>query len=189
MAAISALLDSCVLYPARLRDLLLSLAAASLFRPLWSEIIHEEWIVSVLANRPDLRRPQLEAARSAMDRAFPAASVSGFERLISAVSLPDPDDRHVLAAAVHARADLIVTVNLKDFPTAVLASHGTAAMHPDTFVEYLFDLDEIEAVAAVARMRGRLRAPPLSPDDFIDSFARVGMPLTASRLRNLVNRI
>jgi hypothetical protein len=62
-----------------------------------------------------------------MDRAFPAASVSGFERLIPALSFPDPDERHVLAAAVHARADLIVTVNLKDFPTAVLAPHGIVA--------------------------------------------------------------
>jgi predicted nucleic acid-binding protein len=189
VAAISALLDSCVLYPARLRDLLLSLAAVDLFRPLWSEMIHEEWITKVLVNRPDLTRAQLEAARSAMDHAFPAAAVFGFERLIPTVSLPDPDDRHVLAAAIHARADLIVTVNLKDFPTAALSSQGIVAAHPDPFVDYLFDLDEPEAVDAVARMRGRLRAPSLSPDDFIDSIAQVGMPLTASRLRNLSNRI
>jgi predicted nucleic acid-binding protein len=189
VAAISALLDSCVLYPARLRDLLLSLAAVDLFCPLWSEMIHEEWITKVLANRPDLTRAQLEAARSAMDHAFPAASIFGFERLIPTVSLPDPDDRHVLAAAIHARADLIVTVNLKDFPTAALSSQGIVAAHPDPFVDYLFDLDEPEAVDAVARMRGRLRAPSLSADDFIDSIAQVGMPLTASRLRNLSNRI
>jgi hypothetical protein len=94
-----------------------------------------------------------------------------------------------LAAAVHAGADLIVTINLKDFPTAALASHGIAAMHPDTFVQYLFDFDEIDAIAAVARMRRRLRAPPLSPDDFIDSLAQIGMPLTVSRLRALANRI
>ena len=85
--------------------------------------------------------------------------------------------------------DLIVTVNLKDFPTAALSSQGIVAAHPDPFVDYLFDLDEPEAVDAVARMRSRLRAPSLSPDDFIDSIAQVGMPLTASRLRNLSNRI
>jgi hypothetical protein len=107
VAALAALLDSCVLYPARHRDLLLSLAAAGLFRPIWSNIIHEEWITNLLANRPDLTRAQLEAARGAMDRAFPAASVSGFESLIPALSLPDPGDRHVLAAAIHARAELI----------------------------------------------------------------------------------
>jgi predicted nucleic acid-binding protein len=124
MAAISALLDSCVLYPARLRDLLLSLAAAGFFRPFWSEMIHEEWIRNVLANRPDLTRAQLDAARSAMDRAFPAASISGFERLVPTLKLPDPDDRHILAAAIHARAELIVTVNLKDFPAAALTTHS-----------------------------------------------------------------
>jgi len=189
VAAISALLDACVLYPARLRDLLLSLAAAGLFRPIWSEMIHEEWMTNILVNRPDLTRAQLEAARSAMDRAFPAASVSGFESLIPAVNLPDPADRHILAAAIHARADLIVTVNLKDFPTAALTSHGIVAAHPDPFVDCLFDLDEPEAIAAIARMRSRLRAPSLSSDDFIDSIAQVGMPLAAWRLRQHANRI
>jgi hypothetical protein len=189
VAAIAALPDSCVLYPVRLRDLLLSLAAAGLFRPIWSDIIHEEWMTSVLVNRPDLTRAQLEAARSAMERAFPAAAVSGFESLISAVNLPDPDDRHVLAAALHARADLIITVNLKDFPTAALSPHSIVAAYPDPFVDYLFDLDEPEAIAATARMRSRLRAPALSSDDFIDSIAQIGMPLTASRLRRHAHRI
>jgi hypothetical protein len=189
VAVISALLDSCVLYPARLRDLLLSLAAVGLFRPIWSDIIHEEWMTNVLVNRPDLTRTQLEATRSAMDRAFPAASVSGFETVIPALSLPDPNDRHVLAAALHARADLIITVNLKDFPTAAVTPHNIVAAHPDPFVEYLFDLDEPEAITAIAGMRSRLRAPSLSPDDFIDSIAQVGMPLTVSRLRRHANRI
>jgi predicted nucleic acid-binding protein len=189
VAAISALLDSCVLYPARLRDLLLSLAAAGLFRPIWSDIIQEEWMNNVLANRPDLTRAQLEATRSAMDRAFPAASVSGFESLIPALSLPDPNDRHVLAAALHARAELIITVNLKDFPTAALTPHSIIAAHPDAFVDYLFDLDEREAIGGIAKMRSRLQAPSLSPDDFIDSIAQIGMPLTASKLRRHANRI
>jgi hypothetical protein len=189
MAAISALLDSCVLYPARLRDLLLSLAAAGFFRPIWSEMIHEEWIRNVLANRPDLTRAQLEAARSAMDRAFPAASISGFERLVPTLKLPDPADRHILAAAIHARAELIVTVNLKDFPAAALTTHSIVAVHPDAFVDDLFDLDESEAISAIAKMRSRLRAPSLSPGEFIDSIAQVGMPLVASRLRHHANCI
>jgi predicted nucleic acid-binding protein len=189
MAAISALLDSCVLYPARLRDLLLSLAAAGFFRPFWSEMIHEEWIRNVLANRPDLTRAQLDAARSAMDRAFPAASISGFERLVPTLKLPDPDDRHILAAAIHARAELIVTVNLKDFPAAALTTHSIVAVHPDAFVDDLFDLDESEAISAIGKMRSRLRAPSLSPGEFIDSIAQVGMPLAASRLRHHANRI
>jgi predicted nucleic acid-binding protein len=189
VAAISALLDSCVLYPARLRDLLLTLAAAGFFRPIWSEMIHEEWIGNVLANRSDLTRAQLEAARSAMERAFPASSISGFEGLIPTLILPDPDDRHVLAAALHARAELIITVNLKDFPAAALRPHSIVAAHPDAFVDDLFDMDERAAIGAIAKMRSRLRAPSLSPADFVDSIAGVGMPLTASRLRRHANRI
>src|SRR5215469_1954326 len=144
---------------------------------------------NLLANRPCLARAQLEAARRAMDRAFPAASVSGFESLIPALSLPDPDDRHVLAAAIHARADVLITVNLKDFPTAAVSSHGIVATHPDPFVDYLFDLNEPEVITAMARMRSRLRAPSLSPDDFIDSIAQAGMPLTVARLRRHASRI
>ncbi|MBV9502372.1 MAG: PIN domain-containing protein [Acidobacteriaceae bacterium] len=189
MAAIPALLDSCVLYPARLRDLLLSLAAAGLFRPIWSNSIHEEWMTNVLANRPDLSKTQLEATRSAMDRAFPAAMVSGFERLIPSLNLPDADDRHVLATAVYARAELIITVNLNDFPAAALRPYNIVAAHPDSFVDYLFDLNEAEAISAIAGMRSRLRAPAMTPDDFIDSLAQVGMPLTVSRLRRHANRI
>lgn len=187
MATISALLDACVLYPARLRDLLLSLAAADLFRPLWSEMIQEEWITNVLANRPDLTRMQLEKTRDVMNQAFPDAAVQGFEPIIPTLVLPDPDDRHVLAAAIH--ANLIITLNLKDFPSAVLISFGIEALPPDDFVDYVFDLDEDEACAAIAKMRSRLRAPSMTPEEFIESIEILSMPLTASRLQHNSTRI
>ncbi len=189
MATISALLDACVLYPARLRDLLLSLAAADLFEPKWSEMIHEEWITNLLANRPDLTRQQLEQTRDAMNRAFPDASVYGFEPLMPALVLPDPDDRHVLAAAIHARAAFIITVNLKDFPPAALIPHGIEAAHPDDFVDYLFDVDEDEAFATIAKMRSRLQAPSMTPKEFIESIEKVDLSRTASRLRANINRV
>jgi predicted nucleic acid-binding protein len=186
---VSALLDACVLYPARLRDLLLSLAAAELFRPIWSDMIHEEWIVNVLANRPDLTRRQLEQTRDAMNRAFPDASVRGFEPLLPTLVLPDRNDCHVLAAAIHAHAELIITVNLKDFPPATLLPQGIEAIHPDYFVDYLIDVDEDEAFAAVSKMRSRLRAPSMTPEEFVESIETAGLFKTASRLRASVNRI
>ena len=189
MAIISALLDACVLYPARLRDLLLSLAAADFFRPLWSDLIQEEWITNVLAHRPDLTRAQLEKARDAMSQAFPDASIRGFEPVIATLVLPDPDDRHVVAAAVHARADLIITVNLKDFPPAALIPRGVQATHPDDFVDYLFDLDEDEAFAAIAKMRRRLHAPSMTPKEFVESIEKAGLLRVASRLRANLTRI
>jgi hypothetical protein len=81
-------------------------------------LIHEEWITNDLARRPDLTRPQLERTRNLMNRAFPAASVQGFEAVIPTIRLPDPDDRHVVAAGMHAGADSIVTFNVHHFPDA-----------------------------------------------------------------------
>jgi hypothetical protein len=111
-----------------------------------------------------------------------------FKSLIPTLSLPDPDDQHLLAAALHARAELIITVNLKEFPAAALTPHSIVAEHSDAFVDDLFDLDARAAIGAIAKMRGRLRSPPLSPADFIDSIAQVGMPLSAPRLRRHAKR-
>jgi len=120
VAKFTAIFDACVLYPAPLRDLLMSLALTGLFRAKWTAAIHEEWIGNLLRNRDDLTRPQLERTRDLMDRAVPDALVAGYEELIDPLTLPDPDDRHVLAAAIRGRADVIVTSNLKDFPETAL---------------------------------------------------------------------
>lgn len=98
-----ALLDACVLYPAPLRDLLMHLAVADLFHAAWTEEIHDEWIRSVLADRPNLSRRQLERTRDLMNVHVRDCLVTGYEHRIKALSLPDPDDRHVLAAAIDAR--------------------------------------------------------------------------------------
>jgi hypothetical protein len=75
-----------------------------------------------------------------MDHALPDACVSGYERLVPAIELPDPDDRHVVAAAIRAKAQVIVTFNEKDFPAAVLEEIDLATQHPDTFLRHLTDL-------------------------------------------------
>src|ERR1700722_6141619 len=103
--AYTALYDACVLHPAPLRDLLLQLALSDLFRAKWSNAIHDEWIESVLERRPDLKREQLERTRALMNSHVRGCLVEGHEPLIKTLVLPDPDDRHVVAAAIHARAD------------------------------------------------------------------------------------
>lgn len=100
MTHFTALSDACVLYPAPLRDLLMHLALTDLFRAKWTDQIHDEWIRSVLEQRPDLRREQLERTRQLMNAHVRDCLVTGYEDLIPALSLPDPDDRHVLAAAI-----------------------------------------------------------------------------------------
>src|SRR5262249_51908698 len=124
-----ALLDACVLYPPALRDLLLWLAANLLYQPRWTDAIHEEWIRSVLRNRPDLTREQLERTRQLMDQIDPECLVRTAERALEKWELPDPGDRHVLAAAVAAKAPVIVTFNLADFPEKVLLPLGIRALH------------------------------------------------------------
>lgn len=111
-----AVLDASVLYSVPLTDLFIRLCIAGLYRAIWSDGIHQEWTATLLKNRPDLDRAALERRRDAMNRALPDAAITGYEPLISGLELPDADDRHVLAAAIRARAALIVTHNLKDFP-------------------------------------------------------------------------
>jgi predicted nucleic acid-binding protein len=107
--------DACVLYPAPLRDLLMHLALSDLYRAHWSEKIHDEWTRNVLAGRPDLTPEQLARTRQLMNANVRDSLVEGFEYLIPAIELPDPEDRHVVAAAIHSGASLIVTFNLKTF--------------------------------------------------------------------------
>jgi predicted nucleic acid-binding protein len=110
------LYDASVFCPAPLRDLLMELATAGLFRAKWSEQIQKEWIESLLKKRPDLNRERLERTKKVANKAVPDYLVEGYEPLIEGLQLPDVNDRHVLAAAVHCNAQVIVTYNLKDFP-------------------------------------------------------------------------
>ena len=124
MSHYTALLDANVLYPAPIRDILLQLAVEDLFRAKWTTDIHREWIDALLEKEPRRDRAALERTRDLMDEATRDCLVTGYERLIPDLELPDPDDRHVLAAAIVGRCDVIVTQNLKDFPQAVLAPYG-----------------------------------------------------------------
>ena len=112
----NALLDACVLYPAPVRDLLLSVAAEGLYDPVWTQVIQDEWINNLLINRTDLKREKLIATTRAMNIAFPQANIMHYKRLLNQLTLPDENDRHVLAAAISGKAQLIITFNLKDFP-------------------------------------------------------------------------
>ena len=118
MAGPTALLDANVLYPAGLRDLLLRLADRYLFAPLWSADIHAEWMRSLLADRPDIDAGVLDRTRAVMDEHFPDAVVTGYEAIAAGLDLPDPGDRHVLAAAIHGGADMIVTRSRPDAVSA-----------------------------------------------------------------------
>jgi predicted nucleic acid-binding protein len=177
-----ALLDSCVLYPAPLRDLLMWLAITDLFQARWSLDIHKEWMSNLLANRPDLRPEKIERTRSLMDAHVEDCLVTGYEDLVERLNLPDPDDRHVLAAAIRAHATVIVTFNLSDFPEPTLSAHGLMATHPDEFVCMLMESAPDVVRDAAEEHRLSLKDPPKTREQYVETLRRQGLRQTAERL-------
>jgi hypothetical protein len=141
--------DACVLYPAPLRDTLVRVAIAGLVQAKWTEQILDECFESLQRNRPDLDPQALVRTRELMNGAVRDAMVDGYEHLIGSVELPDPDDRHVVAAAIHCKAQVIVTSNLKHFPDRDLPD-GIEAQSPDEFLCHLWSLDPRRTHAALA---------------------------------------
>jgi predicted nucleic acid-binding protein len=180
---ISAVLDACVLYPGSLRDFLLHLAADKLVLPFWSEAIRDEWIENLLQKRPKLTRESLERTRRMMDIHFPDSLVQEYEPLIEPLRLPDPKDKHVLAAAIKAGVSLIVTRNLRDFPRAALAPHSIEAVSPDELVCRLIQDDADAVVQAVIRHRLRLTRPHPSVTEYLATLELQGLPKTVAFLR------
>lgn len=189
MSPFTAVFDACVLYPAQLRSLLMYLALTGLFRAKWTDAIHEEWMRNVLHNHPDLDRPRVERVRDLMNAHVLDCLVTGYEELIPALTLPDPNDRHVLAAAIHAGADIIVTANLSDFPPDALAKYGIEVQHPDEFINQLLDLAPNVVCSAVRLQRASLKNPPKSVAEFLESLERAGLIQTALGLKQFAELI
>ncbi len=178
----TAVYDACVMYPAPLRDFLMWLALFGRFRAHWSAQIHDEWKRNLIKNRPDLTAEQIDRTSDLMDRAIPEGLVTGHEVLIEGLTLPDPGDRHVLAATIRCHASVIVTFIERDFPADVLGAFGLEAQHPDLFVESLFDLDPAAVVAAAQRQRQQLKNPPIDVDRYLDILLRQGLTQTVKGL-------
>lgn len=141
-----AVLDACVLYPTVLRQILLGCAGAGLFTPVWSDRLLEEWARAAARNGGPVDEQIARAEIAAADRRFPAAMTAPVDA--APLWLPDPADIHVLATAIAARADTIITQNLKDFPARELAHHGITARAPDAVLMDLW-LDTPDTVAGI----------------------------------------
>lgn len=155
-----------------------------LFRAKWTDKIHDEWIRTLLANRHDLDPAKLARTRVQMNEAVPDSLVTGYESLIAGLDLPDVDDRHVLAAAIHCNADAIITFNLRDFPAEKLAQYDIELQHPDEFLYHQFGLCEAEVLNAARRCRERLKNPPRNVDEYLLALERCGLPQSVSHLRS-----
>ncbi|MGE4995773.1 PIN domain-containing protein [Yersinia enterocolitica] len=177
------ILDACVLYPSPLRDLLMHLGIEGLFQPKWTEQIQNEWQRNLLINRPDIDCSQLKRTNMLMNKALPDANVTDYETIINGLELPDPDDRHVLAAAIKSKSEVIVTANLKDFPEEYLRQFDVEAIHPDEFIFDLLDLNAALVLRAVRAARSKMQKPPKSVDEYLDCLFRLSLTLTVTELQ------
>lgn len=160
------------------------MAVAGLYRARWTETTLGEWSRNLLANRPDLNERALLRTRQLMNESILDAVVTGHESLIAGLELPDPDDRHVLAAAIRSGAAAIVTYNLKDFPNEVLSDYGVEALHPDDFLLHQVGLAPGAVAAAVKHHRASLKNPPRSVEEYLDTLECQQLPKAAARLRD-----
>ncbi|WP_394613693.1 PIN domain-containing protein [Lentzea sp. JNUCC 0626] len=177
--------DANVLYPSTLRDLLIRIAAAGLVQAKWTDQILDEVFRNIRKNRPDLSEQQLQRTRSLMLTAVRDCLVTGYERLIPALDLPDPDDHHVLAAAIRARAQVIVTDNLKDFPAESLGEWDVEAKDADDFVIDQIGLDAKVVWSCVQQIANSWRNPPGTVEDVLASLERCGLVQSVAALRAL----
>lgn len=189
MIRYTALLDANILYSAPLRDLFLQLAVSDVFRARWTADIHREWIDALARNAPHLNRAALEHTRRLMDRATRDCLVTGYEKLIPAVELPDPNDRHVLAAAIVGRCDAIVTRNLKHFPHVMVGPYGVEVQHPDEFLSNHLNLVPSVFCEATRKVRNRLKSPPFTVQEYLINLSRQGLVTTASELERFADSI
>lgn len=189
MTVLTAFLDANVLFPATTRSVLLELARKKAFRLLWSEQVHEEWMRNLAARFPHIPPEKITRMRALMEGYVDDAVVSGFEPLMATLTLPDPDDRHVLAAAIHGGANIIVTSNRRDFPDTVLAGHGMTAMTPDDFALHLLSLDRETVLEALEADRADMHNPPLTADAYLDALARSGLSAFADAVRPMADQI
>ena len=179
-----ALVDTNILYSAGIRDILLQIAIAELFEPKWSPDIHGELIDTFRKIRPDIDPQRIERIWAEMNHYFPKALITGYEDLVDDLYLPDPNDRHVLAAAIHADCDFIVTEDRKHFPVEVLETYGIMRLRPDDFLLMLLHSNPDDFIDAVRVVLVRLTSPPYSVEEYLYMRTQDGLVNTVKELRN-----
>jgi len=163
-----AVFDACILYPFHLRNIVVQAAVDCLIEARWTDEIHYEWILNLAVGTPAIPTERLQNTRRLMNDALPTAMVTGYENHIPAVNLPDPDDRHVVAAGIAAGASIILTWNLRHFPAKELKRFGLQRETPDTFLAGLYDKVPDLTIGSLANARRNLTKTQVSAFDFIN---------------------
>jgi predicted nucleic acid-binding protein len=187
MQSFTVVLDACVLVPVTAADTLLRLAEREMYRPVWSKRIINEAKQAVERLHPELSAGQIDHRFRCMSEAFEDAAVSGWESLEGSLVLPDENDRHVVACALVAGADAIVTNNIRDFPAETLAPLNVEVIRMDDFLLDLFDVVPEEFAAVIREQASDAMHPPLSTHEVLDNLAAAGAPETAAELRPILS--
>lgn len=183
MSGFTVVYDANVLYPSMLRDVLIRLANTGIFQARWTDTILDEVFDNLQTNRPDLDPNILARTRTLMCEAVDDCLVTGHEDLISALHLPDPDGRHVRAAAIRCSAQVIVTENKRDFPETELKNYDVEVQSADEFLCDQIDLCGPLVHQAITYATAAFKNPPRTIDDVLDSLAKAGAPEAAELLR------
>lgn len=130
-----------------------------------------------------MKAERLESVRARMNLHMRDGLIEGYEELISGIKLPDPNDRHVLAAAIKANAQTIITYNLSDFPSSALSKYEIDAQHPNEFLRHLLDLAPAKVIATVQETRKSLKNPPKSSNEYLAILEQQSLPQTCAYLR------
>ncbi|CCG01230.1 PIN domain-containing protein [Blastococcus saxobsidens] len=184
MASFVVIYDANVLYPSLLRDLLIRVAQAGLVRARWTDEILDEVFRNLVEDRPDLDPDRLARTRTLMNQAIRDVLVTGYEPLTGVVDLPDPDDRHVVAAAIKVGAQTIVTNNVRDFPRDGLARWHIEARRADEFLHSMVDLNPEIVFGEVQRIADSKKRPPMDLDEVLAALHNQGLIETVAALRS-----
>jgi hypothetical protein len=183
MAILSAVLDANVIFRLRTCSFLLYLAKqGGVFTPIWTDRIEDEWTRNLIEKRRDIPADEVFGRRDAMNLAFRGAMVDGYESLIGQVKLPDPGDRHVVAAAIASESKVIVTFNKRDFPGSALRKHGVEALSPDEFISRAITAQPKKVIAAAKEQRRAEQRPTQTAEEYIESLRKNELPKLAAFL-------
>ena len=183
----AAFCDANVLYPSLLRDLLIRLDIEQRCRLRWSAEVNEEWINALVRDR-GLPREPLDQTLALMNRSLPGAAVTGFQVLIPKLTLPDPDDRHVLAAAIHSGVPHLLTFNLSDFPGQALPVTAPQIIHPDLWLAPVLAQDLQATCQVLRKLVAPFRRPPVTIPEVAERLARLQLPQSAQVVRQIVTQ-
>lgn len=179
IAKFAVFLDANVIYKSHIRDLLLRCAEQDTFKVYWSSDVEQE-VTRALQGK--LQKEQIERLFSTMRAAFPDSVVSGYEQFIDGIVLPDVDDRHIVAAAMRAHCDVILTENSKDFPEDELANYDIEAQHPDVFLIHHYTLEPQKTIHVIREHILDMNKPPVDFAEYLDRLRNNGAAGFAEQL-------